>query len=121
MKSAAGSGLLSSFFTYYDPTVFPAPWNEIDIEILGRYANRIQYNIITTGQINHVIDTTLAYIPHTAFHVYAIEWTPDYVAWLVDGFEKYRETGSHVQDLIYAQKNMMNIWPADYVSWVGSL
>jgi hypothetical protein len=121
MKSAAGSGLLSSFFTYYDPVVYPAPWNEIDIEILGRYANRIQYNIITPGQINHVIDTTLAYIPHVAFHVYAFEWTPDYVAWLVDGFELYRETSSHVQELTYEQKTMMNIWPPDNPDWAGSL
>jgi len=121
LKSAAGSGLLSSFFTYHDPTVYPYPWNEIDIEILGRYANRIQYNIITPGQVNHVIDTTLAYMPHTSFHVYAFEWTPDFVAWLVDGFELYRETRSHVQELIYPQKTMMNIWPPDYVSWVGSL
>ena len=33
-KSAAGDGIVSSFFTYNDlnPTT---PWNEIDIEILG--------------------------------------------------------------------------------------
>lgn len=121
MKSAAGSGLLSSFFTYYDPDFYPAPWNEIDIEILGRYANRIQYNIITTGQVNHVIDTVLNFIPHLSFHVYAIEWTLDYVAWLVDGYELYREVGSHVQELTLSQKVMMNIWPPDNPAWVGSL
>jgi hypothetical protein len=119
MKSAAGSGLLSSFFTYHDTPNVPAQWNEIDIEILGQYSDQIQYNIITQGQINHVVDKIVRFNPHQAFHVYAIEWTPDYVAWQVDGFEIYRETASHVQQLFYAQKNMMNIWPPDYPSWVG--
>src|SRR6185369_803329 len=45
MRSAAGSGLLSSFFTYSDAS-YPT-WNEIDLEILGRYANENQFNHIT--------------------------------------------------------------------------
>jgi hypothetical protein len=119
MKSAEGSGLLSSFFTYHDTPNVPAQWNEIDIEILGQYSDQIQYNIITQGQINHVVNKIVRFNPHQAFHVYAIEWTPDYVAWNVDGFEIYREVGSHVQQLIYQPKNMMNIWPPDYPNWVG--
>ncbi|RQW05253.1 MAG: glycosyl hydrolase family protein, partial [Calditrichaeota bacterium] len=121
MKSAAGSGLLSSFFTYHDTPNIPAQWNEIDIEILGRVSNGIQYNIITQGQVNHVVDKTVPFNPHQAFHVYGIEWTPDYVAWLVDGYEVYRETGSHIAQLYYGQKNMMNIWPPDNSGWVGIL
>nr|NIR96263.1 family 16 glycosylhydrolase [Gammaproteobacteria bacterium]NIW45004.1 family 16 glycosylhydrolase [Gammaproteobacteria bacterium]NIX59119.1 family 16 glycosylhydrolase [candidate division Zixibacteria bacterium] len=79
MKSTAGSGLLSSFFTYHDTPVIPAQWNEIDIEILGRYSDEVQFNIITQGQVNHVVERTVAFNPHQSFHVYAIEWTPDYV------------------------------------------
>ncbi len=120
MKSAAGSGLLSSFFTYHDTPNIPAQWNEIDIEILGRYSDEVQYNIITQGQVNHVVEQAVKFNPHQAFHVYAIEWTPDYVAWQVDGFEIYRETASHVQQLFYAQKNMMNIWLPDNPGWVGN-
>jgi hypothetical protein len=119
MKSAPGSGLLSSFFTYHDTPNVPAQWNEIDIEILGRYTNQVQFNIITQGQVNHVVTKTVSYNPHQAFHVYTIEWTPDYLSWNVDGFEIYREIGNHVQQLIYAQKNMMNIWPPDNPGWVG--
>lgn len=121
MKSAAGSGLLSSFFTYHDTPNVPAQWNEIDIEILGQYSDRVQYNIITQGQTNHVVDKTVRFNPHQAFHIYSIEWAPDYVAWNVDGFEIYREVGSHVQQLIYQPKNMMNIWPPDFPNWVGPL
>jgi hypothetical protein len=119
MKSTAGSGLLSSFFAYHDTPNVPAQWNEIDIEILGRYSDEVQFNIITPGQVNHEVEQTVQYDPHQAFHVYAIEWTPDYVAWYVDGFEIYRETASHVQQLYYPQKNMMNIWLPDYPGWVG--
>ena len=121
MRSAAGSGMLSSFFTYHDTPNVPAQWNEIDIEILGKSSNSVQFNIITQGQINHVVTKTLQFNPHQAFHIYAIEWTPDYVAWLVDGFEIYREIGSHVSLLDYTQKLMMNIWPPDAVGWVGVL
>ncbi|MCK6622044.1 MAG: family 16 glycosylhydrolase [Calditrichaceae bacterium] len=119
LKSAAGSGLLSSFFTYYDGTGLPANWNEIDIEIMGRYNNEAQFNTITPGQVNHPYRDTLQYNPHQSFHVYAIEWTPDYVAWFVDGFETYRQTGSHIPTLFRPQKNMMNIWQPESVEWAG--
>jgi hypothetical protein len=121
MKAAGGSGLLSSFFTYHDTPLVPAQWNEIDIEIMGRYNNRIQYNIITQGEVGHVVDKQVQFNPQQAFHVYAIEWTPYYIAWRVDGFEIYRETGDHVSQVYYAQKNMMNIWPPDNVAWAGTL
>jgi len=121
LKSAAGSGMLSSFFTYHDTPNVPAQWNEIDIEILGKSSNSIQYNIITQGQIGHEVTKILQYNPHQAFHIYAIEWTPDYVAWSVDGFEIYRDTGNHISQLYYTPKLMMNIWPPDAVGWVGIL
>ena len=121
MKSAAGSGLLSSFFTFHDSWNLPAEWNEIDIEILGRYNNQIQFNVISPGQVNHVKSKILKYNPHQAFHVYTIDWTPDYVAWWVDGFEIYRQYGTHIQQIVHPQKIMMNIWPPDYPGWVGVL
>jgi hypothetical protein len=120
MKSAAGSGLLSSFFTFNDGPNLPANWNEIDIEIMGRYTNEVQFNVISQGQINHDHRQIVQYNPHESFHVYAIEWTPDYVAWFVDGYEIYRQTGDHIVNLFFSQKLMMNIWPPDYPSWVGN-
>ncbi|UCF63318.1 MAG: family 16 glycosylhydrolase [bacterium] len=121
MRSAAGSGMLSSFFTYHDSPNVPAQWNEIDIEILGKSSNSVQFNIITQGQVGHEVTKTVQFNPHQAFHIYAIEWTPDYVAWRVDGFEIYREIRSHVSQLYYTPKLMMNIWPPDAVGWVGAL
>lgn len=120
MKSAAMSGMLSSFFTYNDGGNLPAQWNEIDIEILGRYNNEVQFNVISQGQINHEIRQVVPYNPHAAFHVYAVEWTPNYISWSVDGYEIYRQTGDHIDNLFYTQKLMMNIWPPNYPDWVGS-
>lgn len=120
MKSAYREGMLSSFFTYYDGGGGISNWNEIDIEILGRYPNDIQFNTITPGQINHVSHYPMSSSPHTDYHVYAIEWTPNYVAWFVDGVEVYKQTGPHIQTLTRAQKIMMNIWNPQAPNWVGA-
>jgi hypothetical protein len=118
MKSAQREGMLSSFFTYNDN--FPTtPWNEIDIEVLGRYADDIQYNAITPGTTNHVGRRQTPFNPSLEFHTYAFEWTPTYVAWFIDGVESYRQTGSHIQTLTYAQKIMMNIWIQTAPNWSG--
>lgn len=59
--------------------------------------------------------------PHSDFHIYAIEWTPNYVAWSVDSVEVYRQTGNHINSLYRSQKLMMNIWPPASEDWVGPL
>ncbi|MCX8056200.1 MAG: family 16 glycosylhydrolase [Ignavibacteria bacterium] len=119
MKSAYRSGMLSSFFTYHEFTGGIQNWNEIDIEILGRYPNDIQFNTITSGQTNHVSHYPLPFSPHEDFHVYAFEWTPTYVAWFVDGVEVYRQTGEHIPTLNKPQKLMMNIWNPEAPNWAG--
>ncbi len=120
MKSAYREGMLSSFFTYYDGGGGISNWNEIDIEILGRYPNDIQFNTITPGQINHVSHYPMSTLPHTDYHTYAFEWTPNYVAWFVDGVEVYKQTGPHIQTLTRAQKIMMNIWNPQAPNWAGA-
>lgn len=120
MKSAYREGMLSSFFTYYDGGGGVSTWNEIDIEILGRYPNDIQFNTITPGQVNHVSHYPMSSSPHTDYHTYAFEWTPNYVAWFVDGVEVYKQTGPHIQSLNRAQKIMMNIWNPQAPNWAGT-
>lgn len=118
MKSAQREGMLSSFFTYHEITT-TADWNEIDIEIMGRYSDDIQFNPITRGQVNHVSHYQTPFNPSLDFHVYAFEWTPKYVAWFVDGKEVHRQTGAHIEGLNLSQKIMMNIWPPVFVNWAG--
>ncbi len=118
MKSAHREGMLSSFFTYNDS--FPAtPWNEIDIEILGRYTDDVQFNPITPGQVNHEVHYQTPFNPAQDFHTYGFEWAPTYVAWFVDGKEVHRQVGAHIQALNLPQKIMMNIWNPSYANWVG--
>ncbi|MBK8947042.1 MAG: family 16 glycosylhydrolase [Ignavibacteriae bacterium] len=122
-KLQAKDGILASFFTYFTGTdSIPwttGKWNEIDIEILGRYNNNIQFNTITPGQTNHVRSNFVNFDPTEDFHTYGFEWTPDYVAWFIDDQEVYRQSGSHISTLIYPQKIMMNIWNPIYKDWVG--
>ncbi|MEW6060834.1 MAG: family 16 glycosylhydrolase [Bacteroidota bacterium] len=118
MKAAQREGMLSSFFTYHEITT-TAEWNEIDIEILGRYTDDVQFNTITPGQVNHVSHYKTSFNPSLEFHTYAFEWTPTYVAWFVDGKEVYRQTGVHIESLNRPQKIMMNIWNPTYPNWVG--
>ncbi|MFZ1288950.1 MAG: family 16 glycosylhydrolase [Melioribacteraceae bacterium] len=116
-------GILASFFTYFTGTdSIPwatGKWNEIDVEILGRYNNNVQFNTITPGQTNHVRSNFVNFDPTDDYHTYGFEWTPDYVAWFIDDQEVYRQTGSHISTLIYPQKIMMNIWNPIYEDWVG--
>ncbi|MDZ7269578.1 MAG: family 16 glycosylhydrolase [candidate division KSB1 bacterium] len=116
MKAAQREGMLASFFTYHDGG---GEWNEIDIEILGRYSNDVQFNTITPGQNNHLRHQPTPFNPHLDFHTYAFEWTPEYVAWFIDGVEMYRQTGEHVLMLTNPQKIMMNVWNPAYTNWVG--
>ena len=117
-KPAQREAVVSSFFTYHDFDNNTG-WNEIDFEFIGRYSKSIQFNAITPGQKFHIRTQHIVFNPYADFHDYAFEWTPDYVAWFIDGVEVYRQTGEHVATLQYGQKIMMNIWNPVYTNWVG--
>ncbi|MEA3288399.1 MAG: family 16 glycosylhydrolase, partial [Candidatus Marinimicrobia bacterium] len=117
IKSAQGPGILNSFFTYNDsvPTTL---WAEIDFEILGRYSDNVDVNVINVDG-SHLRQHPLDFNPHLDFHTYSIEWTPNYVAWFMDGEEFYRQTGTHIDALFQSGKLMMNSWTPIYEDWVG--
>ncbi len=123
MRMARGSGLLSTFFTYKNGSeVAGTFWEEIDIEVFGK-ENAVgwQSNIITgqgtrtTSEEVHTHPFSLA----DAYHTYTLEWTPDYVAWALDGVEVRRTTGGQVEDLTNPQSLRFNIWIAEATDWVG--
>jgi endo-1,3-1,4-beta-glycanase ExoK len=126
-KFAAGSGLISSLFTFYDhyaDAEMEENWNEIDIEFLGSKSNEIQYNeIVWNEQNNRVMNEfhdILDYNPSDEFRVYAFEWTPSGVSFYIDG--ELRHSSSTYASLMFRpQRLMMNIWPTNLTSWAGPI
>ncbi|MCX6152366.1 MAG: family 16 glycosylhydrolase [Ignavibacteriales bacterium] len=118
MKSAEASGVTSTLFTYNTKNSI---YNEIDIEIMGRYNNEVSYNTFVPDQTGNPHRQIVNFNPHRAFHIYTIEWTPDYVAWCVDGFEIYRQNDERIKTLNLPQSIMMNFWPPNSADWAGTL
>ncbi|MPQ33988.1 glycosyl hydrolase family protein [Clostridium estertheticum] len=117
MKPAKNIGIVSSFFTYTGPSD-GNPWDEIDIEFLGKDTTKVQFNYYTNGVGNHEHIYNLGFDASKSFHTYAFNWQPTYIAWLVDGREVYRAT-SNIPS--HAGKIMMNLWPGTGVdSWLGA-
>ena len=123
MKAAPGSGVVNSFFLYrdyWDEGLDGAQhWNEIDIEILGQYNNRVETNLIIQNQWDLPDHAPVSFNPQNDFHDYAIEWTPDYIAFFVDDLLIRYINNFYVDSMYHHQKIMMNIWQPTAVSWVG--
>jgi beta-glucanase (GH16 family) len=120
MKASQNSGMLVTFFTFYDAPDFAQNWNEIDIEILGRYPNEVQYNTIVGNHKMNEHRQVLEFNPHEGYHVYSFDWTPEYVSWSVDGKEVYKQSGEHIAAMNKPQKIMMNIWSSSLWDWTGT-
>ena len=130
MKMAAASGTVSSMFLYQDGSEIAdgRPWVEIDLEVLGKEPGSFQSNIITgkagaqkTSEKHHTVDPAA----HQAFHTYAIEWTPKYVRWTVDGKEvrKTVTDENNIKDQVANLKGTQglrfNLWSSESAEWVG--
>jgi len=123
MKSAQGSGVVSSFFTYRDywadGYTSSEHWNEIDLEWLGNHDDKVQTNLFIQNawDLPELVDIDIN--PHEDFHTYAFEWTPSYIAFFVDE-EMIRWVDNFYADSMYHyQKIMMNIWQSTNTDWVG--
>ena len=138
MKMAATGGTVSSMFLNYDLSWKKdiEPWNEIDIEVLGKDPSKWQSNIITREADPSINNTTSSEKIHdfgfdatNEFHLYAIVWTPEYVAWEIDSVEVRRDTlgmthGTHadadqVKFLTEKQSLRFNLWASNTASWTG--
>lgn len=124
MRMAKGSGVLSTFFTYKNGSEIAGTyWEEIDIEVLGKNdAYQMQSNIIVDSPQRTTEDFYTA--PQSLaddYHTYTLEWTPDYVAWYVDGQEVRRINGGNfVSTLVNPQSMRFNIWASTSEGWVGA-
>ena len=106
MKPIKNDGVVSSFFTYTGPSD-KNPWDEIDIEFLGKDTTKVQFNYFTNSRGNHEHMHDLGFDATEEFHTYAFEWHPDKIVWFVDGVEVHTAT-SNIPST--PGKIMMNAW-----------
>lgn len=86
MKTAAGAGLNSNFFTYTGPGIDKASkHNEIDFEFLGKNPRTVQLNWHYNGDSRHENIIDLGFDASQGFHEYRFDWMPDKIRWFVDG------------------------------------
>jgi endo-1,3-1,4-beta-glycanase ExoK len=118
VQFAHGDGVIGSYFLWKDgsekPDVF---WNELDFEKLGAECELETNAFYGDPEVVHAEEHGPMPDQCATFHTYVYEWTPEYVAWLVDGVEIRRETGDAA--LAYAENTpdgmqiRFNIWPGD--------
>ncbi len=115
MQAIKNDGVVSSFFTYTGPSE-NNPWDEIDIEVLGKDTTKVQFNYYTNGQGNHEYMYDLGFDASEGYHTYGFDWQADSITWYVDGKAVYTAT-SNIPST--PSRIMMNTWPGIGVdSWL---
>lgn len=107
MKPIRNDGVVSSFFTYTGPSD-NNPWDEIDIEFLGKDTTIVQFNYFTNGQGGHEYIYELGFDAAEEFHTYGFDWQEDGITWYVDG-EAVHTAEKNLPST--PSKIMMNTWP----------
>lgn len=117
MQAIKNDGVVSSFFTYTGPSE-NNPWDEIDIEILGKDTTKVQLNYYTNGVGNHEVMYDLGFDASEGYHTYGFDWQEDHITWYVDGqpihtaYDNIPTTPGRI---------MMNVWPGTGVdSWLNA-
>jgi endo-1,3-1,4-beta-glycanase ExoK len=120
IKPPKGSGVISSLFTYTGPSEGD-PWDEIDIEFLGRDTTKMQVNYFTNGVGGHETTIDLGFDAALAYHEYAFKWEPDSITWYVDGIEVHKETGGRGPLPARPGRIFVNLWAGDntVMTWLG--
>jgi|GEM_PF-361055 len=117
MKATKNTGVVSSFFTYTGPSEGD-PWDEIDIEFLGKDTTRVQFNWYKDGSGGNEYMHYLGFDASQDFHVYGFEWRQNFISYYVDGVKVYTGTRNIP---VTPGKIMMNLWPGTGVDeWLGA-
>jgi beta-glucanase (GH16 family) len=122
MKPAKATGTVSSFFLYTG-----SPWDEIDVEFLGKDTTSVQFNYFVNGVGGHEKVVSLGFDASQSYHKYAIEYGNGYINWYVDGVWKWgvNNTGLNAPNGAampsHPMQIMANLWPGTGVdSWLGA-
>jgi endo-1,3-1,4-beta-glycanase ExoK len=118
VRFAPGDGVVSSFFLWKDGSELPDTfWNELDFEKLGATCYLETNAFYGKPSVPHPQRPTLELDLCGAYHTYAYEWTPDYMAWFVDGMEIRREDGdaaaAFADNAPDGMQIRFNVWPGD--------
>lgn len=118
VRFAAGDGVVSSFFLWKDGSEKTGTfWNELDFEKVGADCHLETNAFFGSPAVQHSQKQQGLADLCTDFHTYAYEWTPEYIAWSVDGVEIRREadaTATAFADNATAGMQLrFNIWPGD--------
>ena len=116
MQAIKNDGVVSSFFTYTGPSDVvngqKNPWDEIDIEILGKDTTQVQLNYYRNGQGGHEKMISLGFDASQDFHRYGFDWQQGKITWYIDGKEVWSMSGDVP---VTPSKIMMNAWPGKTV------
>ncbi len=118
MRTVAESGTVSAFFTYTGP-VHNNPWDEIDVEILGKTPTSFQANYYIDGTGGNEKIVPLGFDSSAAMADYAFVWAADSLKWYVDGQLVHQVSGSVPTT---DSKLFMSLWNgrgANMESWLG--
>lgn len=118
MWLAGGDGVVSSFFLWKDRSeqsnVF---WNELDFEKLGADCYMETNALYGMPEMSNNERHDLALDMCGRFYTYTYEWTPDYIAWYIDGVEIRRDTGASAaafrDNTSQGMQLRFNVWPGD--------
>ena len=118
VRFAGGDGVVGSFFLWKDGSEMPGTfWNELDYEKLGADCRLVTNAFYGNPAAVHNQYPMVNADPCGSFHVYAYEWTPDYIAWFLDGTEVRRETGAtataFAENASAGMQIRFNVWPGD--------
>jgi endo-1,3-1,4-beta-glycanase ExoK len=124
VQPAAGSGIISSFFSYAGPAHGADKSQErwISFDFVGKDLKTLLLGYNTGGRV-HRHSVSLAFDPSAAMNDYAMQWTPQAVRWFVNGQQVHAldigpaERGSNAPAKIFL--NLRNGTPDDRASWLG--
>ena len=101
MKPMKAVGTCSAFFGYTGEAFDgnddgePDQWEEIDIEFLGKYHDRVQFNYYSIeggNGVGHEYWYDLGFDATEEYHEYGFRWEEDRIVWFVDGEAVYEAT-----------------------------
>lgn len=120
LQAVKREGVVTGFFTYTGPSD-GQPWDEIDVEILGKNTTQMQTNYFTDGVGGHETVIDLGFDASAGYHDYAIEWwNQGTINWFVDGKLVHQENGSRGPLPTRPMRVMTNLWPGTGVDgWLG--